>query len=246
MYVGVDGCSDGWFAVIYNETDYVTSEVFESIDQLWEDHSDADTILIDVPIGLRENSNRKRPCDARAREILGQPRSSSVFPTPVRAAVHKSSYSEAKAAQEDLTDGSLGTQSWAIADKIYNLDTFLRTTEPDATEVIREAHPEICFWALNDEEATSFSKTSQAAAAFWERVEILERINPEILNPIRTASTGLDADVSNDDIVDAFALAITASPITLPVQTLPKNPPTDDDGDPKGLPMEMVYAFPRE
>jgi predicted RNase H-like nuclease len=50
--------------------------------------------------------------------------------------------------------------------------------------------------------------------------------------------------VSNDDIVDAFALALTASPKASNLQTLPQKEFDDDEGDPSGLPMEMVYAFP--
>ena len=212
------------------------------IEELWTDHKDAvETILIDVPIGLRETSNAKRPCDDAARNVLGHPRSSSVFPVPVRAAVQEDSYEAAKDTQETRTDGSLSTQAWAIAEKIEELDTFLRTKQPAAQGIIREAHPEVCLWALNDEQVTAYSKTSQAAAAFSERVDILESADSDILTHIHNASRDLDADVSLDDVIDAFALALTASPQTGDLQTLPRQP-TDDSGDPQGLPMEMVYA----
>ena len=165
-----------------------------------------------------------------------------MFAVPVREAVHQDNYTDAKETQEELTDGSLGVQSWAIANKIAQLDTFLRETEPDATEILREAHPEVCFWALNHENATEYSKTGQPAAAFWERIEILEAVDTNILADIREASLGLDAEVSNDDIVDAFVLALTASSMTDDLQTLPEAESDGDDGDPTGLPMEMVYA----
>jgi len=118
MHVGVDGCPDGWIAVWYNDDGYAGSELYENIEELWTEHGDtAETILIDVPIGLREESNKKRPCDDAARGKLGR-RGSSVFAVPVQEAVHQDSYTDAKAMQEDLTDGSLGVQSWVIADKI--------------------------------------------------------------------------------------------------------------------------------
>ncbi len=135
-----------------------------------------------------------------------------MFPVPVRAAVHKGSYEDAKETQEDRTKGSLGVQSWGIADKIAELDIFLRETEPDAVGTIREAHPEVCFWALNGESATEYSKTGQPAAAFWERIEILGAIDSEIVDAIRDASTDLAAKVGsrvNRDLLYGHAMKST-------------------------------------
>lgn len=242
MYIGVDGCSAGWITVQFNEDGYKSSRLCKDIEELWEAHGEtAETILIDIPIGLRENSNAKRPCDDAARWKLRPERHSSVFPVPVRAALHEESYEDAKKTQEDRTDGSLGVQSWGIADKIAELDTFLREIKPDAVRTIREAHPEVCFWALNEESATEYSKTGQPAAAFWERIKILESIDAAIIDDVRDVSSDLDAKVANDDVIDAFALALTASPMTGSLRTLPNEPPTDDTED---LPMEMVYAYP--
>ena len=246
MYIGVDGCSAGWIAVQFDKDSYEDAGLYENIEELWIAHGDeAEQILIDVPIGLWENSNAKRPCDDAARKKLSPKRHSSVFPVPVRTAVHEESYEDAKETQEKRTEWSLGVQSWGIADKIAELDSFLRKTEPDAVGPIREAHPEVCFWALNDESATEYSKTGQPAAAFWERIKILEVIDNTIVDDVRDAATGLNADVNNDDIIDAFALALAASPKTGPLHTLPDEWPEDDGGDPTGeLPMEMVYACP--
>jgi predicted RNase H-like nuclease len=153
-------------------------------------------------------------------------------------------YQDGKAIQEERTDSSIGVQSWNITDLIAQLDTFLLETEPDAAGTVREAHPEVWFWALNDETATEYSKTQQPAAAFWERVEILKTVDDTITENIHGAGRDLAADVSNDDIVDAFALALTASPKTSNLQTLPEKEFDDDRGDPSELPMEMVYASP--
>lgn len=244
MYLGVDGCTDGWIAVWYDDRGYLGSDLYDDIEALWSTHGDsAETILIDVPIGLREDSSKKRPCDDAARTKLGRPRGSSVFAVPVRDAVHEKSYLEAKTTQEDQTDGSLGVQSWNISDKIAELDTFLRKTKPEAQGVIREAHPEVCFWALNDENATQYSKTGQPAAAFWERIDILKPSTPGVVEHIHDASIDLNAKVGNDDVVDAFVLALTASPKTGPLQVLPDEWPEDDSGDREDLPMEMIYAY---
>lgn len=60
------------------------------------------------------------------------------------------------------------------------------------------------------------------------------------------ASLHHDAKISNDDVIHAVALALTASPLTDSVRTLPERKPEDEPGDPTGLPMEMVYAFQKE
>ena len=90
MYIGIDGSPDGWLAAWYDEDGYVNSGFFSHIDELWDQHGEAaDTVLIDVPIGLREDSAKKRPCDDAARDKLGSPRQRSVFAVPIRDAVHK-------------------------------------------------------------------------------------------------------------------------------------------------------------
>lgn len=245
MYVGVDGCPDGWIAVSYDERGYRDSGSHPRFEDLYRDHEDAAVILVDVPIGLREDSGAKRPCDAAARRVLAPRRHASVFAPPIRPAVHADSYEDAKSIQEERTDGSLGVQSWAIADGIAQLDTFLRETKPGAVDVVREAHPEVAFWALGGETPTKYSKTGRPAAAFFERVDVLEDVDSDVLARLREAGTDLDAEVGLDDLVDAFALALTASPLTGELRTLPGEPPDDDPGDPNGLPMEMAYPSPR-
>jgi predicted RNase H-like nuclease len=93
IYIGIDGCSCGWFAIRYGEDSYQDSRRFDSIVELWNIWStSAETVLVDIPIGLWESSSEPRPCDTAARAKLGQPRQSSVFPTPIREAVHADSY----------------------------------------------------------------------------------------------------------------------------------------------------------
>lgn len=257
MYLGVDGCPDGWIAVAYDDHGYADSGLYSHIEDLYGKYgAEAETVLVDVPIGLRERSNAKRPCDVAARTLLSPDRHSSVFAPPIRAAVHADSYEEAKRIQEEHTDGSLGVQAWGIADGIAQVDRFLRETRPGAVGVVREAHPEVAFWALAGEKATQYSKTGQPVAAFVERVDRLEMIDPDVLSHFRTAGRDMDAAVGVDDLVDAFALAVTASPLTGDLRTLPgekagvdsgssdEQCDPDDPGDPAGLPMEMVYARP--
>ncbi|PSP24894.1 DUF429 domain-containing protein [Halobacteriales archaeon QH_10_65_19] len=239
--VGVDGCPDGWLVVTYDGTTFVEARICGDIGSVWDRHCEAATVLVDVPIGLREASKEKRPCDDAAREVLG-PRSSSVFPPPVRAAAYEDSYAEAKAVQEAATDGSLGVQAWHICPKIRELDVLLRETAPDAQDTVREAHPEVCFWALAGERPMEYSKTRQPAAAFWERVDVLEAVDDGVLRDLQAGGAGIGGQASIDDLVDAFALAITASDLTGSLRTLPPADSRDAERDPAGLPMEMVYS----
>lgn len=236
--VGIDGCPGGWVAVGYNRGQFQAASVFESIDAIWAAYEEADTILVDIPIGLRATSADPRRCDTAARSVLGR-RGNSVFPAPIRPAAHAESYEQAKQIQERHTDGSLGRQTWAICDKIAELDSFLASTAA-AQETVHEAHPEVCFWALAGGEPTSYSKTGQPAAAVWERVDILEQTAADVLDSIRDAGRDLGGEAGNDDLLDAFALSLTASELTGTLQTLPADP----DHDPVGFPMKMIYAEP--
>ncbi len=83
------------------------------------------------------------------------------------------------------------------------------------------------------------SKTSQPLMAFLRRVEVLEQVDEDVLTHLRNAGLAIKTDASNDDLLDAFVLALTASSFTGPPRTLPSEPKTD----PKDLPMEMVYVI---
>ncbi|GGJ09967.1 hypothetical protein GCM10008995_19890 [Halobellus salinus] len=238
MYVGVDGCPDGWLAAVYSDSGYEAAHFYRSVTDLWAAHSDADRILIDVPIGLREDSSEPRACDTAARQTLSPTRHTSVFPTPVRAAAREDSYEAAKAVQERLTDGSLNRQTWGIAPKIDEVDRFLLDT-PAARGRIRESHPEVCFQAFAGE-PTTHSKTKQPRRGFWERVAVLRAVEPDVYDHLWDAAGGLECDASNDDLLDAFTVALTARGADEELETLPRDP----ELDPRGLPMEIVFRFP--
>ena len=236
MYIGVDGCPEGWLAVAYTESEFAGAEVFASVADLWAAHYDADRILIDVPIGLRESSSEPRACDPAAREVLSPVRHHSVFPTPVRAAARESSYEAAKAVQERRTAGSLNRQTWGIVPKIDAVDRFLLGT-PAARGVVRESHPEVCFRSFTGAPMT-YSKTGQPKRAFWERLAALRSVEPDVYDHLWAATaSGLDGDASDDDLLDAFAVALTARGDETGLETLPPDPETD----PRGLAMEIVY-----
>jgi predicted RNase H-like nuclease len=257
--VGVDAAPDGWVAVRMHDHEYARIDRYADDDaadsafrDLWADHRDADVVLVDVPIGLPEDMAARAP-EREARNRLG-PRSASVFNVPIRPILNVDSYADANERQKQREQDGRGLmkQTYNILPRIREVDEILGASEVDATQrVVREAHPEVCFRALNDGTPMAYSKTAQPAAAHWERVGVLASVHAN--DPVHDdedafhdalATAGgelLDWDapaLSNDDLLDAFALAVTGSPLTGELRTLPDEPAEDTEG----RRMEMVYA----
>jgi len=115
----------------------------------------------------------------------------------------------------------------------------LLLAEPQARKVIREAHPEVLFWGLNQGKPMALAKKEAAGEA--ERLEVLERVYPRtralFLEMRETLPKG---HAIPDDLVDALAAAVTGLLGGGDLKTLPANPARDAHG----LPMEMVYFIP--
>ena len=118
--LGVDGCPAGWIALIENiETRRITAHVFLTFRDLVVAR-DAAVIAIDIPIGLTESGARE--CDELARDRLGAKRGTSVFPAPIRPALHAASYPEAQAASVIAQKKGVSKQAFAIYPYIFGMD----------------------------------------------------------------------------------------------------------------------------
>jgi predicted RNase H-like nuclease len=234
-FVGIDGCRAGWFTVsLFNDQSW-KFEVFSNVEEIWRSLSHSDILLIDIPIGLRDAGSEERKCDIEARQLLGQPRSSSVFPPPTRPALDWETREEASEVNHALTGRKIGVQTWGIVPKIREVDQFLRTTA-EAREKIREIHPEVLFWALNESKAMPYNKKRREG--FAERLQVLRRHFPQSDELVIEALTKLHRNqVAGDDILDALAAAITGKCSHNHLATIPGAPERDSEG----LPMEMVY-----
>lgn len=133
VFVGVDGCSAGWFAVFlateaeknyeweiglfpkFSSLIYFLINKYEQI---------APLILIDIPIGLKNGVHGEQLSDLGARRIL-KARKSSIFPVPYREAVYVESYKKACEVNEKLTGKRISKQAWNIVPKIREVDSFL-------------------------------------------------------------------------------------------------------------------------
>ena len=106
----------------------------------------------------------------------------------------------------------------------------------DYLPVIREVHPEVCFWALNGNKAMSYPKKKPEGYA--ERIQLLKEYLPHVEQwTEEMLATYKRKDVARDDIPDALVSMLTAHTAPELLKTLPAEPARDS----RGLPMEMVY-----
>ena len=233
---GVDGCRAGWFFVAIEPSREIRWGVVPMLADLVRTVADSDRIFVDIPIGLPEGAE-SRACDRDARRRLGR-RASSVFSAPVRAVLGNDTFEDANRASRVAAGKGISKQTFAIVRKVQEIDSFLRQC-PKAHGLVREVHPEVCFWAFAGETPMRLSKKAKAKAGFRERVSVLSSLRPSVPDEAsRIAREFRRKDVAWDDIVDAFVAALTASQPAERLRTLPAVP----ERDRCGLPMEMVYA----
>jgi predicted RNase H-like nuclease len=200
MFVaGVDGCRAGWVRFAVEIPSLVTSvEVVDVAEALSSRPDDLLCLAIDIPIGLLNGS---RACDKAARKLLGQPRGTSVFAAPCRAALSAASHAAASAINRQKTNRGLSQQAWGIAPKIRQVDDAIT---PDCQQWAFEVHPEVCFWALNQRRPMKHNKKTKEGAA--ERVALLRRVFLQIERHLANRPPRVGAD----DLLDAAAAAWTA------------------------------------
>ncbi len=252
QYVGVDWATGSWVAVGYSsEQSEPTADVFETVEELWTQYGETATrIVVDVPIGLCDaetgieaSGERSRKCDSLARAAIGS-RWSSVFTPPARKAAQLAaggaSYAEVNETNKEVTGKGLTQQAANISAGIVAVDELLRG-EADP-EIVLEGHPEVCFRALAGHEL-AYSK--HTAAGIDERLSILEDVpeyEPGTWRQVASMVAASGHRVGIDDLLDAFALALTACASSEEFRRLPADPPTDAEG----LPMQMVYRSETE
>ncbi len=229
----MDGCRAGWIAIALTESGAPSHLVAPTIADVARRHPNA-LMLVDVPIGLRDSERDERQCDLEARATLG-PRGSSVFPAPCRSALGLTTYQAASAENRRRTGRGLSKQSFNIAPRILDVEQYLRQSWATGP-VIREMHPEVCFWGLAARPMRHAKRTAEGAA---ERIAVLTRHLPAaaaIVDEVTRAHR--KGALRPDDVIDALVGAVTARLGVERLRTLPATP----EHDSKGLRMEIVYA----
>ncbi len=230
-YIGIDGCKSGWFYIgLHNSLQYDFG-ITKSVNELETPIQQSIVSLIDIPIGLREKGSSERECDKLARGLL-RLRRSSVFPAPSRLALQYSDYKKASMVNYEATGRKLSKQSWWLSKKINEVDNFLENSENRGK--IRETHPEICFWALNNQSEMNISKKIKGGLEL--RLNILSKYYSKSWEIYTQGVHKFKRNqVARDDIVDALAIAISAS-FYPAIESLPQFP----EKDARGIPMEIV------
>ena len=234
VFIGVDGCKSGWFAVTLARDEKWKTDLFFSVADLWERNKTASMILIDIPIGLIGKGRSDRECDRAARQMLGPGRSASIFTPPCREALSAKSYVEACEINKQITGKKISIQTWFIMIKINEVDNFIRNCK-EALSIIKEAHPEVCFSALAGG-SMKYSKNSEDG--FQERRNILIKRFPQTDHVVdHSLKRYKRKDVKKDDILDALVNAVTAKLGHHFLVSMPKNV----NYDLKGIPMAIWY-----
>jgi predicted RNase H-like nuclease len=197
--VGVDGCKDGWIAVVLR-AGAVQALFLETIDELNVKVPDADVVAIDIPIGLL--SSGRRLADVEGSRKLG-PRSSTLFLVPARSVLDVEPYEEATRLSVQLDGFGVSRQSYSLRKKIFEVDHWLT----EAPCPVYEVHPELSFRKMTGAVIVASKKTwsgmSRRRKALLGEGINLDDVDDEIVH--RAAV---------DDVLDAGAAAWTARRIS--------------------------------
>ena len=220
-FIGADGCRYGWTIAVSNAIGTnLEIQLHDSIQSIFDTHSDVTCLAIDMIIGIPEKALKGgRLADSEARRILGK-RGSSVFSAPCRSAVYASDYQTAllNSRRSDPAGIGLSKQSWNLCPKIREIDQFLQQ-RPDLKQIIFEVHPELAFYTMNGSDVLIPKKRSSEGLAIRKDLLINAGMSPEIVNP------------SNDDALDAIACLWSAKRITEGLSNqVPNHNPIDKMG----------------
>jgi predicted RNase H-like nuclease len=214
--IGVDACRKGWVGVTSDLRGYFGATIDQLVATADGDGEPA-VVAVDIPIGLPLTGPRQ--ADILARGLVGK-RKSSVFPTPIRAALLAASHAEGSAVNLRATGKGITHQAYGLGKKILEVDAWVRT----ADRTVIEVHPEVCFATLAGH-PLAHPKWSWAGAE--ERRRLLVSAGVQV--PAEIGVAGELAGV--DDVLDASAACWTAGRYAAGSATChPETPEQFEDG----------------
>jgi predicted RNase H-like nuclease len=219
--LGVDACKGGWIGIVLSGSE-VAAHAATTIEQLFAAATAAgpvEVVAIDMPIGLPDSGPRS--ADLLARAVIG-PRRSSVFITPVRAALLAPDHASATAINREATGAGVSAQAFALRSKLLEVDEWVRGA---ATRVV-EVHPEVSFASLAGAPLAE-RKTSWAGAVH--RRQLLADAGIRLDDDLGPAGSA----GAIDDVLDAAVAAWTARRVARGLaHPLPDPPESFRDGIP--------------
>ncbi len=233
--LGLDACPGGWACVIQRKDGDVSVEFTDCLSQLFRSWPDA-IIGIDIPVGLPDQFTGIEPgirqCDKLARKLLGFPRSTSVFSSPVRPVLEVSNkdialaHDQASVITERISNRRITRQTMNILPRIREVDEILQRSEAVRNQLF-EVHPELIFMEMNGSPMTHGKRTPQGVV---DRSRCLETefgsaCMQSCIDMIRNTPIKLD------DLHDALACCWTARRILHGHhREVPANPEQDSTG----------------
>ena len=220
--IGIDGCRKGWIGIVAGDGG-VEALFSPRVADLVAAAGDVAAIAIDIPIGLPDRGVRQ--ADRAARERLGR-LASSVFLTPVRAALAAEPYREATAVAVRLTGSGISQQAYRLREKIFEVEDWL----PGSPAPVWEVHPEISFAVAN---GAPLGCSKHTWAGGQERRQILARHGLVLDGPLLPAGR----HAGPDDVLDAAIAAWSARRLAAGTgESLPARP---EEMTPGGRPMAI-------
>lgn len=221
--VGVDAHRRGWIGVVLDDAGrFQRAVTSRSIDDVVAEAGrdvQVAVVAIDIPIGLPDVG--ARPADLEARKRIG-PMASSVFSSPTRPAMEADTWEDALAAQWSAAGKGLTKQTWALRQKILEVDEWLRAGVP---ERVVEVHPEVSFAEMN---GSPLSAPKRSWDGMLKRRALLDAAGIVIPDELGEAGS-----CGADDVLDAAAAAWTARRVIADAAIcLPAPPVTYSDGLP--------------
>nr|WP_301539395.1 DUF429 domain-containing protein [Nocardioides sp. zg-1308] len=224
--LGVDACPGGWVGVVLDvdrrASVFVGRTIAELVALVRELHA-VSVVAIDIPIGLPDTGGRQADAEAR-RVLVGK--SSSLFSTPVRAALEAATYEEGRAANLAATDGrtSVSAQAYALREKVLQVDAWVRSRP--GVEVV-EVHPEVSFARMAGAPVLARKKDADGVRARREALAAHGIVAPPWFR---------GAGFGEDDLLDACAAAWSAVRHSLGVsESFPATPEVFSDGIPAAI-----------
>lgn len=195
LYAGIDIARGAWIVVVINDDGFHAAHYAPTLTDLTHELAACHTVAIDVPLALSDTA--VRACDVHCRDVLGV-RRSSLFFTPVRAALDAPTHAKASVVNKNATGKGISVQAYALRHKIFDAHRFL--TQTGITML--ETHPETTFTVLAGE---PFSTAKSTWAGIKQRERLLETHGVTLDDCLPAG-----AKAGPDDMVDAAVAALTA------------------------------------
>jgi predicted RNase H-like nuclease len=225
--IGADGAPRGWLLACLHAdaTNLGDATVWETrlelaadIDELAlkrERSGGAPYVAIDVPIGLPDTVDY-RTCDMQARDRLKNAdrvldRRPAVFAPPARYMLAAAGdYPRIRELVErerehNAAANSLSAQAAGIVRNIKEVDDYVRA-HADSEDWLFECHPELSFWALNEE---SHLVDKHRAAGVMRRLQLVRNAFPDAEAQLARAGWSRK-EATLADMLDAYAALTTA------------------------------------